>query len=233
MRRSRLLACLALLGLAVLAPTAVRADVGPPPPAVVDWLEAEGADAALTADASPIASEPRARVEIGAATPVHLWTDEFLAGVESAQPVRHSDRWVAPVALNGVAVGAIVVTVDPAGQVSEHALVWNEDLGDALLKIQGATFILDEENGGWFRLGGEILTPITASAKDLLAGSVDIATYQLLLQGRQGGSDESAVTTPESGTTLLPVWIAAGLLAGVLGLVALVVWARRPEGNDD
>lgn len=107
-------------------------------------------------------------------------------------------------------------------------------IGRGLAAIRATTFILDDATGGWFRLGGDILTPVTEEARDVLAGSIDITEYQRYLVARLGGGGEEpeSPVQPEP-ANLSPVLVAAGALGALLVLVGVTVWVRRPDDLED
>ncbi len=226
--------------LAFLAAPAVAAagvaplDVPAPPEPVVAWLLEEGPAAVTKSETSGLAADELAEAAIGSPTSVHVWSEDFIAGGDEGEPAVPSGEWVAPVTLGGAGVGAIVVVEGDAG-VADHRLVWDEDLGSALVAFQATTFILDEATSGWFRLGGDILTPVTVEARDVLAGSIDVNAYQPFLVARYGGGGGDEPAAPAEGDAILPrpVMVAAGVAVGVLALVGAVVWIRRPEAVDE
>lgn len=233
MRRGRRAAVLLAVALAG-SPGAASADVPPVPGTVEAWLEAEGPTAVATSETSFLPVEDLVAAVIGGATSVHVWSQDYAAGDTWEDAVVPSDEWVAPVLLEGAGVGAIVVA-ESDGSIVDHRLVWDPDLGADLAAFQATTFILDDASGGWFRLGGDILTPVTGEARDVLAGSIDIGAYQPFLVARLGGGGEEPAVPAEPGgmERLLPVAVAAGVLAGLLVIVGVVVWVRRPEDLED
>lgn len=222
---SHLLAGLIGLGVALLPAPAANPE---PPAPLTAWVETDG-PAAVLATEVPLPDERFGDVAVGQLTPVHAWSTEFKDGEADAEPLVLTDRWVAPVVVDGTGVGALVTTVDNAGEVVSHSVLWDHELGSSLAKIQGAAFIVDAQTGAWFRLGGEILTPVNAEARDVLAGSIDVHIYQAFLQERPEEGNQYVPENPQ----LAPVWITGATLAVVLFMAGILVWARRPEGNDD
>lgn len=217
----------------LLSAGSAAADVPPVPGPVTAWLETEGRLAVLTST-SPLTAEQLDAVAIGPATNVQTWSEDYAAGEAWDAAAVPTDEWAAPVLLEERGVGAIVVTEDDSGAVSGNRVLWNADLGADLAAFRATTFILDDATGGWFRLGGDILTPVTEEARDVLAGSIDITEYQRYLVERLGGGGEEpeSPVQPEP-ANLSPVLVAASALGALLVLVGVTVWVRRPDDLED
>lgn len=219
-------------GIALAAPLLVLPPVAlpEPPGPVLAWFAEEGVVAATTSESSGLSAEELTRLAVGTPINVGLWSEDFLAGVTTAEPVVASGEWVAPVTLDGAGLGAIVAAAAGDGAVADHRVLWDEDLGYALVSFLATTFILDEGTTGWFRLGGDVLTPVTAEAKDVLAGSIDVRAYQPFLVERYStAQEEEAVPSEGGGPLLRPVAITAAAVVALLALVGVIVWVRRPE----
>jgi len=231
----RTAAAVAVLLAAVLhAGGPAAAEVPPVPEPVTAWLETEGRALVATSETSGLPPEALDAADIGPATSVHVWSDDYAAGRAWDQAVVPSGDWVAPILLDGAGVGAIVVTREDGGPVTDPRIEWDDDLGSDLAAFQSTAFVRDEASGGWFRLGGEILTPVTAKARELLAGSIGIADYQRYLVARLGGDgQEPAVPVEPDGGQVRPVATVAGVLLGLLAIVGVIVWVRRPDDGED
>lgn len=213
---------------AVLAAAAVELPDAPAP--VVLWFGEEAPGVVQTSENSGLPPETLVTVEVGEAVAVGTWSEDFLAGRSTAEPVVASGEWVAPVTIDGTGIGAVVAAGGEAGAIADHRVIWDDALGAALTGNPTHDFVLDPQSAGWFRLGSEELTPVTAEAKDLLAGSLPIADYQPFLVERYRADDNPA-PPPEAQDPdrLRPVLVTAGIALAVLLSVGVVVWIRRPE----
>ncbi|MGM0384583.1 MAG: hypothetical protein ACQERF_01180 [Actinomycetota bacterium] len=201
-----------------------------PPASVVAWFEEEGLGVVTTSESSGLSPEELTAVELGEPVSVAMWSEEFLAGRRGAEPVTASGEWVAPITRDGAGIGALVASGDDSGGIAGQRVIWDEDLGNALASRLASTFILDEQTSGWFRLGLEELVPITAEARDVLAGTISVTAYQPFLVERRGPDDEPQPLPEDRGPDQLrPVLVTAGIALGVLVSVGAVVWIRRPE----
>lgn len=224
------------VGAALAAPLLVMppAELPEPPGPVLAWFTEDAVAAATTSESSGLSAEELARLAVGTPINVGMWSEDFVAGVTTAEPVVASAEWVAPVTLDGAGLGAVVAATAADGAVEDHRVIWDEDLGYALGSFLATTFILDEGTTGWFRLGGDVLTPVTAGAKDVLAGSIDVRAYQPFLVERYSTAQEEETAPSEGGGPLLgPVTITAGAVVAMLALVGVIVWIRRPEAPND
>ena len=219
-----------LAALAVVALAALPGVELPDPPAPVGvWFEQEGPGVVQTSENSGLPPEQLVSVEVGVPTAVGTWSEEFLAGRSGADPVVPSGEWIAPITVEGAGSGALVAAAD-GPEVLDHRVIWDEDLGEALLSPQDADPVLEAEISGWFRLAGDDLSPVTAEARDVLAGTIAVADYQPFLVERRG-VEENPAPLPEAqdNTQLRPVLVTAGIVLGVLAVVGTIVWIRRPE----
>lgn len=216
---------------ALWAPSGALGQELPDPPApVVAWFEEAGLGVVTTSESSGLQPEELSAVELGEPVGVARWSEEFLAGRRGVEPVVASGEWVAAIALDGAGIGALVASADDSGGIAGQRVIWDDDLGNALVSSVASTFILDEQTSGWFRLGLEELVPVTAEARDVLAGGIDITDYQPFLVDRHGPDVEPQPLPEDRGPDQLrPVLVTAGITIGVLLIVGAVVWIRRPE----
>lgn len=208
---------------AVVEPDQVAADP------LDEWMQSEGRAVVVASETSSLSAEQRTQVAIGDPVAVWAWASSYSAGRTGADPLVATAQWAAPLSLDGAAVGVLIVSVDSASTVTDHREVWNTDLGSAILAVPGASFIHDVDIDGWFRLAGDIVTPITANARGVLAGSLTVDEYQPYLVQRLQPSAAPVVdeqVQPRGVQT--PVVVAAVVVFGLLAAALTSVWARRP-----
>lgn len=220
-----------IAALALVSPGSLQSHALPEPPApVLAWFEEEGLAVVTSSESSGLLPEELAAVDVGAPVSVGTWSEDFLAGLRDAEPVVATGEWVAPITRESTGIGALVASGDGSGGIEGQRVIWDEDLGAALASRPASSFVLDDQTGGWFRLGAEDLVPVTAEARDVLAGTIRIADYQPFLVERHG-QDAEPQPLPEDGgpDQLGPVLVTAGIAVAVLAIVGAVVWIRRPE----
>lgn len=224
-----------LWAVALPAGAAVTPSPNPAPSeSLISWLVTEAPGVVVASETSSLTAEERTRVVVGGPIQVWEWDTAFAQGRHGADPLQVTDQWVAPLSLDGTGVGALVISVDGAGAVADHREAWDAELGGALLSVPAASFLYDEDVDGWFRLAGEILTPITASAQGILAGSLPVDDYQPYLSARsQPTTAPVTVEEDEPGGIQPPVIVAAAIVFGLLAMALTNVWARRPIPEED
>ena len=222
-----LLAVLALAALLLAGPLAGPARAADSAPdAVTAWLR-DHAPAALAAD-TDAPSSVSTDYKVGSAQPEYTWTDAFLAGEVAPTPVTATDRWLAPVSVGGEVLGGVVVQEEDDGTVTLVHAVWEEAFGKALM---GAVeLVWDESVRSWFALDDGQLWAVTEDARGYLAGTVELDSIQLYVQQWNGTAEQTAApsgedTLPDS----FPVALTAVIMAALLAVTGLVVFARRAE----
>lgn len=200
----------------------------PAPSFVMTWLATEGLSAITTSEGSDLSPENLAAVVPGSAVPVWEWSPDYLRGDPNAEAIHQDGVWAAPLLLNGAPVGAIVMETRGSA-VSAHSEEWDTSVGTALQDL-GAAFIVMERNPRvWFLLTDGSVAPVNDAARELLAGSLPLETFQPFLVDRLGNGDgTSADTTTPTDPVLTPTLVVAGVMLLILGLTAVVVWLRRP-----
>lgn len=234
-RRVRLLtralllpAFLALL-VSVAAATIARADTVPAadttPDEVTAWLR-DTAPSALAADAGA-PSTVAADYKTATAQAEYGWSDGFLAGDNDPTPVSTTGRWLAAVSLNGEVVGGVVVQ-DNDGTVTMSSAVWDEKFGKALMG--GAEVVWDPFVQGWFAIQDDQVWAVTDSASEYLAGTMTFTEIQPYVQQWNGTATETPTSADDDALPdTFPVAFTAVVMAGLLVVTGLVVFARRAE----
>ena len=162
---------------------------GPPPaplptaagvPAdVAAWFASAGPGAAVTRGAGEldgVTPERRADVSIGSVRTVMTWSRGLIAGTDltpAAEPTE-PERWVAPVLLDGAAIGALFAVRDDDAVVLER-VSGDSALGEALTALDLASpLIHDLALDAWFTVEGREVRPVDAAAEESLVGSVPL-----------------------------------------------------------
>ncbi len=212
--------------LAIAAPT--------PDPAgatiAASWLATEAPAVIATAEGSSLTPEQLLEVTPGTAQPVANWTAEFTAGEVAGEPIEYTDEWIAPLELEGSAVGALALVVRD-GAVQTYTSLWDPELGAALLTYSDSTFINESGSRIWFRLSASSLSPVTADARALLAGSIALADYQPFLTARLVPNEAAPPVTAPASSALTPVLLTAGIMVLLLGIAGITAWIRHPESS--
>lgn len=216
--------------LAALVPWALGL---PDPPAPVQlWFAQEGPAVVQSSEASGLPPEQLVSVAVGMPLGVGTWDESFVAGREAVEAIVPTGEWVAPLTIEGAGIGALVGTSGEAGGITDHRVMWDQELGRALVGHPADTFILDTQTDGWFRLSGDLITPVTEQARDVLAGSIALTDYQSFLADRHRTDYVPPPLPAETDTAQLrPVLLTAGFALGVLVIVGAAVWIRRPEAS--
>lgn len=163
---------------------------------------------------------------VGDVVRVMEWTDEFRSGARTDRAVQPTNRWIAAVshslAADGTqtdlrALGVATVWINPYSNEPELAnFVPSDDLGPILMAApDGAMLVHDEEQGSWFALVGNGLTPLAQGE----AGAVGPA---MSLSDAQGSLWHQLETLPQ-GPANNGFLIAGLTLAFVVILLAVFV----------
>ncbi|MCF2706892.1 hypothetical protein I6E29_06385 [Arcanobacterium haemolyticum] len=150
--------------------------------------------------------------------------------------------WAAPVFLNDTPVGTLAIIFDD-GQVLTNVLTDSETLAQALVDNgNGGRVVVDpqigpsDELGAWFWFSSDdTVEALDPNAQNVLAGTVSRNQYISLRESLiQSGADPQAADpqTADSSSEGDIVRLAALILAGLLILVAIVVWIRHEYDED-
>lgn len=248
MRRSLLTAVLAAV--LVVLPTATHAATVPDD--VAAWFREEAPEVTASAAGAVLELGPEdlERVVVGDPVVVTTWAPAFRAGEATSTVLVRLDRWVAPLvlppapalpaeadsagAVEGEPVGVVFARRGDAGAVTLDGIGPETELAAHLLAGPRGAVVLDEQTEGWFSYVDGDVAPVTAAARDVLAGEVRAEVYQPLLAERYVGRGGSAGPAPDvEEPSVQPAAWAAGVVVTLLGVVGVVVWLRRPDEEDE
>lgn len=208
------------------------ADLLSVPDAVASWFATDG-DTVARSGATTVLGDavgPRADdVTVGTPRTVLTWSPQLLAG-EGAGPVLvPTTRTVAPVVLDGSAVGVIVVDTGETPFTGEVRDV--PGLAEPLQQLApGVAVVHDERTEAWYAYAGGTVAPLDARAGELLAGSADLAAFlPYLIDGESGVPPEQE----DDGPNRAPVVIGVIVVGGVLVAAAFAVWFRGDDEDED
>jgi hypothetical protein len=111
---------------------------------------------------------------------VFVWTDDFVAGVKTDEPVRRLNEWVTPVSVRDSMVGFAVISIDADTVDPELAsFVTGSVVAGTLSELPDDAFLVnDTTRSAWFSLLGKSLTPIVRGTSGMTK-STELTAYQL------------------------------------------------------
>ncbi|MPV39091.1 hypothetical protein [Georgenia subflava] len=257
MSAARLLAAVLAVCVAVLlGPAAAAAPATPEPerpdetsvpgPVVVDgvpeavaaWFRTQARDVVSVQAGAELGLDAAQREDLtlGVVRPVMWWSPALLAGTELDPAAVPTERWTAPLELDGAGVGVVFAEATSDGADMQTTLSDDQVLADALLALAPeAPAVHDVPLDAWFTvLDGEV-RPLDEAARESLAGSAPLEVYQPFLAERYAEADttEPGSAVPEEpGPSWSPAAWAAVVLVLLLVWAAVVVWLRRPENGE-
>lgn len=248
MRRSVLVVLLAVL--AALAPAAAHAATDDIPDDVQSWYAEQAPEVVTSAAGSvlEVAAGDSERLQVGQPVIVTAWAPAFRDGEATSTVLVRLERWAAPVTLppppdapegeddQAEELGVVFARRGEAGAVTSDGVAAEPELAAYLAGGPTGAVVYDEQTEGWFSYAEGVIAPLTASAREVLAGEVRVELYQPLLAERYAGPSASAggtsVSSGEDGAGPPALW-AAGVILVVLIIVAVLVWLRREEDTED
>ncbi|MFH5822116.1 hypothetical protein [Georgenia sp. AZ-5] len=210
---------------------------GPGVPAdVAEWFTSQAGDAVAARGVGELDVTVAERGELrpGVVRTVMTWSEGLVQGTDVTPPTRETDHWIAPLLLDGSAVGALVAARED-GAVDVADVSGDTDLAEELQSLPLATHVVhDVPLDAWFTVEEGEVSPLDAAARDSLAGAVPVEVYQRFVEERHatGDADEPGSAAPQpqdAGDAARAVaWVAAGA-AALLVWAGIQVWLRRPE----
>ena len=191
------------------------------PPDVAAQFAGEALRRAQAAAEPAVGADFDAHVRAGDVHQVFRFSDDYLAGTPTGEPVVPADSWVAPI-LHGDEVRGALWVGKPEGAPAEMQ-GYTDDvvLGTLLQEVRpGEVLVEDAPIGGWYALDGTMIRPLDDWAANELPQPTDIAEYQPVLAERIALTAEQAAD-PDGG-------VADGRVLAtlsVLGIVAVVLLA--------
>ncbi|MGC5615717.1 hypothetical protein [Georgenia sp. Z1491] len=168
-------------------------------------------------------------VTVGTPRPVLTWTRELLAQDATGPVVTSTPRAVAPVLLDELPVGVVVLETGTGTYGGEVRDV--PGLAPALAALDPEVGVVeDTRTGAWYAYAHGRVAPLDDRAGAMLAGSADIAAYLPFLL-----DPEPVGTTPEDrgDPVRWVVVVGAVVVGGVLVAAGLAVWLRGSEDDDE
>lgn len=208
----------------------------PPAPAlpeeIADWFTTEAPEAVEAAGLGEGAD-----IDVGRPRQVTTWSAAFIAGDAGVGSVETLEEWVAPVLElpeeddEPAPLGVVRASdADPPELVQVDP---DLELAGALADLgPGVTVVFDTAVGGWFALADGEVWPITAEARTVLQGSLEVDVFQSFLSERMGGATGTAepVEEPLEEESLTP--LAAIIVIVVLGAGAAWLLVRQYRRTD-
>jgi hypothetical protein len=115
----------------------------------------------------------------GSISRVFVWTDDFLAGQKTDQPMRRLNEWVAPISVRDSTIGFAIISIDD--QTSKPQLA-NFLTGAAVAEKFGALptdayLVNDSARSAWFSVLTSTVTAIDAG-KSGVTSPIQLTTFQ-------------------------------------------------------
>lgn len=245
MRRSVLVVLLAVL--AALVPVAAHAATDDTPDDVRSWYAEQAPEVVTSAAGSvlEVAAADSGRLQVGRPVVVTTWAPAFRDGEATSTVLVRLERWVAPVTLppppdapegegEPEDLGVVFARRGEAGAVTSDGVAAEPELAAYLAAGSTGAVVHDEQTEGWFSYADGVVAPLTAAAREVLAGEVRVELYQPLLAERYAGPPVSVGGTSGGADDAGPpaLW-AAGVVLVVLVIAAVLVWLRREEDAED
>ena len=192
-----------------------------PEPLVRVWLADADGGAGVVREA--LGGAGNADVEVGTPLQLSTWAPGFLDGTEPGAAPVTGDTWAAPVRVDGDLAGVLVAGVEEGSASGTY--LEDRGVGGTVDEGPGDDAVLDRPAlAPEPQDAGDQAEAVGATAQQLLAGPVDLATLSQVLRERRGlvGSAAPGVTqdTDSGMGHTLPLWIP---LIAVLIVVAVVV----------
>jgi hypothetical protein len=158
---------------------------------------------------------------------VFVWTDDFLAGKTTDQPVRRLNEWVTPISVRKSTIGFAVIAINDSTAKPELANFSTDSAVAAEFEVlpTDAYLVMDEPRAAWFSLLGKTLTPIDPGSTGL-TGSTKLSEYQkVVIHTSPAGAKAD---TPDGGLIAGGVALVIILLA-VVAVVVVPALLRRAK----
>lgn len=227
---------------AFAAPVAAAADSDPSPSAPADVVALASGPLATEiqeslagtvvtdagADELPGVPDWSGDLRVGAPHQLHAFDPAWIRGESVAAPVVASQEWLAPLLLDGVAVGAVRIW-RPDGTAEMAGYDADAELGASLQALDASSVLVEDvPSASWYTLADDVLTPVASSSMaQQITAPVNMGAAQQLMHpsgdSEGGGSAVSLV--------VLYALIAAMIVA--VPVVMIVTVARRRRGRDD
>jgi hypothetical protein len=174
-------------------------------------------------------------VTAGEAHQVYVFTDSFLDGQPSANPVRPLDEWIASVLNDGIPTATLRLW-EPHGAVEVAGYNGDTALAAALDSITSLEVLVqDATMGSWYALAEGVLRPLNSSGQAEFSQAVDLDVAQSVIAARiaQVRAESANLEAPVGGgggaarPSSLVAWVLAGALAAISLAGAAIVSARR------
>ncbi|MGC5627335.1 hypothetical protein ACPYO6_03670 [Georgenia sp. Z1344] len=202
------------------------------PMTVERWFTVEAQAVARSGAPTVLADAVDGRAEdltVGTPRPVLAWSSDLMVGNAVEPVVVATTRVVAPVLLDGTAVGVVVLETATGTYVGEVRDV--PGLGPALAELDPEVGVVEDgRTGAWYAYAHGRVSPLDDRAGGMLAGSTDLAAYLPFLldpepSGSGGAEREDSVR-----------WVVVGgvvAVGAVLLAAGIAVWLRGSEEEDE
>ncbi|MGO1510293.1 MAG: hypothetical protein ACTHYM_02765 [Actinomycetaceae bacterium] len=199
-------------------------------PSVEQWFDVEAEAVARSAADTVLAEAVAGRADeivVGDPRPVLGWSDDLVEASFDGPFVSPTSSAVAPVLLDGAAIG--VVVLETRNDSFEGELRAVAGLPAALLELDpGVAVVHDPRTDAWYGYSHERVRPLDDSARSMLAGTVDIVDYRPFLLDPEAGTDAPGESDGAVRWVVVGGVVAVGL---VLLAAGISVWMRVPEAE--
>lgn len=167
--------------------------------------------------------------KVGQLNRVFVFTEDFIAGLDTETPVELANEWTAPVTVADKPVGLATIWINPASVQPELAdFVVDDELTTLLSDVPADVYLVrDSERAAWFTLVDGNLTALVAGTSGI-TGPTPLGVYQGLMINRTA---QAPAETPAPDASAF----APALLIALAGLVIVAILllpqliARRRE----
>ena len=215
---------------AALVATGAGSAAAVPRPSVPDDVAAAFAGGALEQALAGAENDPALASFVGAgAEDVHeifSFSQDVVAGVETAEPVLSTGSWVGALARGGRVVGVLWVRKPDGGPATMQGYADDVALGTALAGVAPTDVLIeDAPAGSWYAWDGRTVRPLNDWARDTLPEPVAMGEAQRVVAAQARLREEQAAPV-DGHPPALTVSLVAMTLALLVG-ASLAVHARR------